>query len=357
MKIGIIQTAFIGDVVLTGLLVEGLHQAGHEIIFFTKAKTSPIFQYDRRVSKVITLNKPSGFRKILAFPSMLRQIKHQHLDAILCPHRSFTTTLCAYLSGVKLTVGFQNAALAFLYKMRKPYILSQHECLRYLNLIPKEFCSAKILEHVQKLGRPILRLTTQPAVVRLGQTSLDLKTNPYFVLAIGSMWNTKKYPRDFMLEICKHILSANPNLICYLTGDSNDVSDCQILTEGLNEYATRIINTAGKLNLADFVNILAKSKFIVSNDSSPLHFSSAFNIPLICFWGPTAPEKGFGPLADHQLIISHKTIFGEYLPCQPCGTHGAKICPKKHHLCMKKMTPEFVIPKIKNFLNSQVRLS
>lgn len=348
MKIGIIHTAFIGDIVLTGLLIEGLYQTKHEIIFFTKSKTSQIVQNDQRISKVVILNKPNNFKRFFFLKQMIAQIRAEHLDVLICPHRSLTTTLCAYFSGVPLTIGFQNATLSGLYKITKPYEQDMHEYLRYFSLIPDTICDRATLDLVRQIGRPILR----PKKIST-QSNIYNENKEYFIIALGSVWASKKYISSYMLEICEYILSAYPTLTCYLTGDQNDTELCEKFLKNINKsHKTRVINTAGQLNIPHFLNIIQHAKFILSNDSSPLHLASAFNVPIIAFWGPTSSEVGFGPLSEKQLVISHKTLFGHNLPCQPCGTHGAKKCPKKHHLCMKKMTPQLVIPKIKQFLRS-----
>lgn len=348
MKIGIIHTAFIGDIILSGLLVEALYRSGHEIIFFTKAKTSLIFQNDKRVSKVVVLNKPKGIRKLFAFKSMVKQIREENLDILLCPHRSFTTTLLAFFSHVKLTIGFKNASCAFMYKIRAPYPPYEHECVRYLNLLSPEIFPKTIVEDAQKIGRPLLQYDF--SVLNLEDKIQD----PYFVVSIGSAWNTKKYTKEYFTEICLNILAKNSNITCYLTGDKSESMDCQAFGNTLSKYADRVVNVAGSSSLFDFAYLIEKAKFIISNDSSPVHFSSAFNTPIIAFWGPTDFKMGFYPLAESRLIISHEHIFGVNLPCQPCGSHGAQMCPKKHHLCMKKLTPNLVIPKIEKFLNSQI---
>ena len=156
MRIGILHTAFIGDVILSGLLVEALYAAGHEIIYFTKKNTCIIFAPDIRIKKVIEIQKGSGANKIFAPKKIAAQIAHEQCDVLLVPHRSATSTLSAYFSKVKLTIGFQNAALSFLYKRTVPFQKNEHECIRYLALL-NSFVDKSILETHLKLARPILR--------------------------------------------------------------------------------------------------------------------------------------------------------------------------------------------------------
>jgi len=348
MRIGIIHTAFIGDIVLCGLLIEALHRSGHQIIFFTKKNTASIYRDDTRIARVIELYKPQKWRKLFALGALFRQIRSESIDTLLCPHRSLTTTLCAYFSKAKVKIGFKNATLNFLYTKTVPFKQNQHECLRYLNLLQDDFCAPKLTEELLSFGRTILRY---PDSFFKNYTPQFLSQSvPYFIISMGSAWNTKKYKRDYFITICERLLKEFPELNLYLTGDKRDIDDCKFAQSKLSRFSHRVYNLADRISLQEFSAIIAKSRFIVSNDSSPIHFASAFNIPTICFFGPTIVEYGFGPTAEKSLILSYKTVFGQNLYCQPCSKHGTKQCPEGHHRCMKDLTPNSIFFKIKHFL-------
>jgi heptosyltransferase-2 len=74
--------------------------------------------------------------------------------------------------------------------------------------------------------------------------------------------------------------------------------------------------------------IISKAKCVISNDSSPIHIASAFNIPTLAIFGATIPDFGYTPLSDKAYISEI------HLDCRPCGIHGGRICPKKHFKCM-----------------------
>ncbi len=351
MRIGLIHTAFIGDIVLCGLLIEALHRAGHQIIFFTKPNTVPIYQHDTRVASVIPLKKSKGLKKLKDFKSLVKQINSVELDVLISPHKSFTTTLCVYLSRVKKTIGFDIASFSKLYKITRPYIREKHECLRYLELLPPEICSPQIKNKLIEIGRPILSYTNAFIEKQLVEFS-HIKEQQYAVVAMGSAWKTKEYTPEHFKEICAKLVKEYPNLHLYFTGIARERPNGENLIEALKDYSNRLHNLAGKISLTQLASLIAKSHFVLSNDSSPVHFAGAFNVPNICFFGPTDINLGFKPTSDKSLILAQKTVFGQNLYCQPCGPHGAKKCPEGHHKCMTQLKPSILFPKIKAFLNS-----
>jgi heptosyltransferase-2 len=86
---------------------------------------------------------------------------------------------------------------------------------------------------------------------------------------------------------------------------------------------------AGDLTLLQSAALMSKAEMNYTNDSGPLHLSSAMNAPTTAVFCSTIPEFGFGPLSDVSKIVE-TTID---LPCRPCGLHGHKKCPQSHFKC------------------------
>lgn len=65
--------------------------------------------------------------------------------------------------------------------------------------------------------------------------------------------------------------------------------------------APQFINLTGKTLLLEVVSLIERAKFIVSNDSGPMHLAAAMGKPLVAIFGPTDPLR-FGPypLTDPQ---------------------------------------------------------
>ena len=96
--------------------------------------------------------------------------------------------------------------------------------------------------------------------------------------------------------------------------------------------------------LEDLPGLFKRCRLLVSNDSSPIHFASAVNLPTVAIFGATIPEMGFGPTADQSSSI------GISLDCRPCSDHGPMVCPLGHFRCMKELSAEMVFEQIKPLL-------
>ncbi|MES2614222.1 MAG: glycosyltransferase family 9 protein [Bdellovibrionota bacterium] len=370
MKIGILHTAFIGDVILSGLLVEAIHAAGHEIIYFTKKNTCIIFAHDVRVKKVVEIHKGKGLGKIFAIKKIAAQIQKECLDVLIVPHKSATSTLCATLANVKQTIGFENAALSFLYSNKVPFEKNAHECVRYLALL-KDIVPKELLNIYRKLSRPVLKYNHE-IYSQFDNKFADYKFNSqppipftqikenFFILAVGSVWKTKKYPIEYWTEVAFQFLLKHENYYCVLTGGGADEQDANLfiklfyekcISHDHHSVEKRLVSAVNLFSLLEFALFTSYAKFVLSNDSSPVHFASAFNVPVLAVFGPTVPEFGFAPTSSKNVVVSYVDEAGKRLPCQPCSIHGKNVCPKGHFKCMKNLKPETVMTGVEKLLH------
>jgi heptosyltransferase-2 len=77
---------------------------------------------------------------------------------------------------------------------------------------------------------------------------------------------------------------------------------------------------------------LSRMKAVVANDSGPLHLAAAMGVPVAGLYGPIDP-KWSGPLAGKSRV------FYTRIECSPCHQ---RICPLKHHKCLRDIAPETV---------------
>ena len=98
---------------------------------------------------------------------------------------------------------------------------------------------------------------------------------------------------------------------------------------------------AGETTILESAAILQKCDLLVCNDSGSLHLANAMKIDVFAIFGPTVQDIGYFPFRENDYV------FETELECRPCGSHGAMECPLMHHLCMKNITPEMVLEKIK----------
>jgi len=135
-KILVIQTAFIGDAILTLPLIQEIKKffPNSKIDVLAIPKTQEIFTHSASVENVIVYDKHKADKSLLKFFQLVKRIRNKKYDFIFSPHRSFRSALIVFFSKAKETFGFSNSALPFVFKNIIKYNNS-HEVKRNLDLL------------------------------------------------------------------------------------------------------------------------------------------------------------------------------------------------------------------------------
>lgn len=314
MKFLIIQTAFIGDVILATSVVEKLkkHFPNAEIDFLLKKGNESLLLNHPHINNVWVFDKKNG--KIKNLFHLIGKIRSQKYDHVINIHRSLTSGLMTVLSGAKIKTGFDKNPLSFLYSNSVPHLLSKdekntHEIKRNNSLI------SKITDNI------VIRPRLYPS-----KSDYDFVVceKEYVCIAPSSVWFTKRLPVNKWCELINQLPS---NYLIKLIGAPDDVKMCEEIKQKTKNTNIEIL--AGKLTFLQSAALIHKAKITFSNDSAPMHFASAMNAPVAAIFCSTVPEFGFGPLSDASYIIQSD----EMPSCKPCGIHGKTACPKQHFKC------------------------
>jgi heptosyltransferase II len=118
----------------------------------------------------------------------------------------------------------------------------------------------------------------------------------------------------------------------------------------LEQSGIPLWNLVGKTTLYELKQVFSEIQILVSNDSAPIHFASAYNVPTIAIFGATTPSLGFAPIADKSAICEVTN-----LDCRPCSDHGPQTCPLGHFRCMKDLKAQTVFEVVRNTLQGLAR--
>ena len=336
-KFLIIQTAFIGDAILTLPMIQKLKELNPDCLIDVIAipQTAVIFTHSAAINEVHIFDKHGKHRGAFQTYRFGKFLAKRDYARIYSPHRSARTSLLVMLSGVKETYGFDLNALRHIYKHLADYTKSSHEVERNLNLIqfPLEDDNWKILPELN------IPEETENKINRLIEDSGS--NNNFAAVAPGSIWSTKRYPKEYMEEIVRHL--ADRFDMVFIIGGEQDTEICGDLESRVLEKSKSL---AGKLNLIESVALLKKVKILVSNDSAPAHLGMCAVIPVLMIYCSTVPDFGFYPYNRKSYFLSYKDLL-----CKPCGIHGFDKCPLDNFACGYNLKPENVINKIEEMIN------
>jgi heptosyltransferase-1 len=131
----------------------------------------------------------------------------------------------------------------------------------------------------------------------------SLSAREYSVIVPGARWKTKRWPAEKFGKLSSHL----PLKSIIVGGrDDKDIAD-----EIVSLSSGRAMSLAGKTDLMELIEVMKHAKFVVSNDSGPMHIAAALGIPVFAIFGPTDPEKT-GPYGKGHTVIR------ENVPCAPC---------------------------------------
>jgi len=331
LRILIIQTAFLGDVILATPLIEGLKHLHPEsrICFLTIPYSAPILKNHPGLEEIYIYDKRAGWKENLR---VLKWLKSRRFDQAIVPHRSLRSALLVFSAGIKQRIGFDRSAGKFLFTKTLQYRREWHEVKRNLYLIGLENNDIPP------------RIFTGDEEYTKADTFLKEKSvnNAFICIAPGSIWNTKKWPQEYYHDLC-NILKNKGYPPVVLIGGKSERDICERVAGGMKDYA---FIAAGRLNPLESAALIQKSKLMICNDSAAGHIAAAVGTKVISIFGPTDPVFGFAPYGENNIVIEHSDLY-----CRPCRIHGSKKCPQGHFKCMKEIIPETVFDKIKVSIN------
>ena len=338
-RILVVQTAFIGDVILTLPLVQVLKDfmPAAEIDLVVVPRAADVCRNHPAIHELIPYDKRDTERGWSGWRSKARDLRQRRYDLAFVPHRSLRSAFLAFAARIPLRVGFKRSAGKWLFTRRIPYDGDAHEITRNLSL----------LEGIGVHDLGTVLPTVYPGEVEQREVDELLSTKELagaktlVAIAPGTIWNTKRWPKERFAGLARTLAQKNIGVI--LIGGPDDAA----LGDEVRDQASHplVQNLAGKLSLLGSAECIRRCKVLVSNDSAPMHVAVAVRTPVVAIFGATVPAFGFAPVGANDTVVETRG-----LRCRPCSIHGGEKCPIGTFECMMNISVERVLQRVEDRL-------
>lgn len=350
-RIGVWNTAFLGDAVLTLPLLQSLrgHYPDAHIDFYVRGGIASLFSSHPAIDKVIAYDKRGQHGGFGAALSLAKHLAAQKYDLWISPHTSLRSSFFAKCTKAPIRIGYTEASMAsFAYT---------HKVLRDFGKKPE---IERLLELLRPLNIPILRVWPEiilPVDECLAAEKYFARFNePVLGIHPGSTWATKCWPAEYFAELGARAVQSGSRVILFAgRGEERVAKQVLDLLEqklGKDKFDAFVDDKSSVLSLTELAAFIKQLNCYATNDSGPMHIAWAARVPIVAMFGPTVTSFGFAPRGLTSKI--HEVE----LSCRPCSLHGPQVCPLGHHNCMKMITPEQVWADVQKFLpHSQAGIS
>ena len=144
------------------------------------------------------------------------------------------------------------------------------------------------------------------------------EADEYMVIVPGARWASKVWPSEFFAKVIQEISGKNNAIKFICVGTSADDISAQKIQELSGEFSEKVYSFTGKTSVGGMIEILRRSKGVITNDSGPMHIAAVLGVPTFALFGATDPAKT-GPFGNNTYA---------YLADIECRKCLKRWCPK-----------------------------
>ena len=329
-RILLVQTGFLGDIILTTPLVAALRRQHPraEITMLVTPAGAPLVSAHPGLDRVLVDDKRGRGRGLGGLARLVRRLRAERFSLAIAAHKSVRTAIALRAAGIPRRVGFASAPGARFYTDRVERPADAHDRDRLLRLL----APLAIATEPDAGAQPWIAMdeATRERARRL-LAPFHADGRPLVAVCPGSAWRTKRWPAASFGALVRRLEADGDR--CLLLG----APDERTLTAAVQAAAGGGgVDLGGETDLPLLAAVLARVAVAVTNDSAPMHVANALGVPLVAVFCATVPAQGYGPLGARALVVERD------LACRPCGRHGGAHCPRGTDDCMELVTADEV---------------
>lgn len=328
-KILIRSTNWIGDAVMTTPALGAVKTAfpGAEMTVVAPPLVAELLSPHPFVDRVIVFDRKGPHRGLLGFWRFCRGLREKRFDLAILLQNAVGAAGMARLARIPRCAGFDTDGRGFLLTHRVhcgPAERRLHHTDYYLSML-------RGLGIEGGDGRLILACTEYER-----RWALEFMGEGMWVAvnAGAAFGSAKRWLPDRFAAVADAFSAWGWRVV--LTGGPAERDIGAAIESAMR---SRALNVVGKTTVRQLVGVLSQCRFMVTNDSGPMHMGAALGVPLVALFGPT-DHTTTSPLAQHVRIVRRET------PCAPCLR---RHCPTDRR-CMDAITVDDVLTAAQSLL-------
>jgi heptosyltransferase-2 len=331
MNVLIIETAFLGDVIISLGLASELKRLvpASRVTYLVRPDAVEIASACPDVDEAISFDKRGSESGRAGVVSKAKSLNTLDFDTVILLHGSRRSqVLCSYLRvPVKIGFGFMTQASLTITVEDTGWKNRYERAVLPLTALFKDVD----ITAIPRLDCPRLNSVTE----------FCQRFSQVVALAPGSAWETKKWGDEKFVQLAVELTDRNIGVI--VIGTESDRQSGKRIASLCKPNS--ILDLTGRTTLLESAGAIASASLLVANDSAPAHLAVAVGTPVISIFGPTVPAFGFAPPPEKGEVIEVTDVW-----CRPCTSHGSKVCPIYTHDCMESISTLSVMDHVTNAL-------
>lgn len=325
-KILLIKPSALGDIVHTLPVLHAIKSAfpSAEIHWVVASGFQEFLQDHPLITRVWPINKNLWkkanriFHTVGELRSLSRQWVEEGFDVAIDLQGLFRSGVLSWLSGAPVRIGFSEAreGSSFFYTHKVQGGRDIHAVTRYLRI------AAFLGVRTDSIKFPLAPLPSSlPSSIEISP--------PYAVIAPSAGKEANRWPAERFGELARRLPIKS---IVVSSGSDADIAQKVVEASG-----GKAVSAAGMTTIKELAVLIKGARYLVCNDTGPMHIAAALDVPVFAIFGPANPART-GPYGSIHHVIR------EDIPCSPCYRKGK--C--KDWKCLHAITVERVLEQILN---------
>jgi heptosyltransferase-2 len=343
MKVIVFCPNMIGDTVMATPALRALRRGldGATIVGVLKPHVAPTLAGAPWFDDVIPFNARERDPAVRTW-SVLRKLRAERADVGLLFPNTWRSALLSVLAGIPRRIGYNRRGRGVLLTDRLSYPCGRNGRRVPTPIVESYLALARRLDcPSDSLRLELFTTAADEAAADSVWARLGLIGAPVVCLNTGGAYGpAKSWPAEHFAALARRIAVEAEQSVLVVCGPSERAPARAIV--GLADHPRVVSLAAFELSLGLTKACIRRSALLITTDSGPRHFGTAFGVPVLTLFGPThiAWTRTYHPQALH---IHHP------VPCGPCQKPA---CPLGHHQCMRDLAPNAVYDAARRYLGS-----